>query len=198
MLQSSDLPALHHEYHGTRNCSTIPWLCIQMVQPPYKDHQQPRSPLHFSLWKSHYKETRNRTKSIHCIPPSNWWTLQMEKSMDWTISPHHRCLTPRRLVLLDLHCVSSTQQPDQFNYQPIAQWNPSWLFPTSSAIRSDQNRQWGSGETSETNDGGMRSSHQIHQSKSWKGSTISICCWRPSMARRIPPQAPTPINQASP
>ena len=159
MLQSSDLLALHHKHHGTRKCSTIPWLCIQMVRPPYKDYQQPRSLLHFSLWKGHYEETWNRTKSIHSIPPPNWWTLWMKESVDWTISLHHCRLAPRRLVLLDLCCISSTQQPDQFNYQPITQWNPSRLFPTSSAIRSDQNRQWDSGEMSETNDGGVRSSH---------------------------------------
>ena len=47
------------------------------------------------------------------------------------------------------------------------------------------------------NDGSMGSSHQNHQSEGRKGSFSPICHRGPSMVRGNPPQAPTPINQAS-
>ena len=109
MLQSSDLPTLHYKYLWTGNCSIISWLCVQMVRPPHKDHQRPRSSLYFPLWKSHHKEAWDRTKFVYHIPSSNWWTFWMEKPMDRTIPSYYCHLSPRRLVLLDCHCINSTQ-----------------------------------------------------------------------------------------
>ena len=116
MFQGSDLPTLYHEHLWTRNCPIIPRPCVSMVQSPHKDYQQSRSMFYFTLRKSYHKEAWDPTKPIHCIPPPNWWTLWTKEPMDRTIPPHHRCLTPGRLVLLDHYHISSTQQSDQFDH----------------------------------------------------------------------------------
>ena len=85
MLQGSTIPTMLHAYIRSRDCTAIPQPCLPMVWTPQENHQQPRSKIHFTLWKSTHQMTRNPTEPVYCCTSPDGWTLGAQEPMGGAI-----------------------------------------------------------------------------------------------------------------
>src|SRR6266581_5574674 len=71
LLSRSHIFAMLYHDHGARDSPTLSGPHIPMVRFAQKDHQRPRSPIHFPLRKGPNGETRDPAEPVHRIPPTD-------------------------------------------------------------------------------------------------------------------------------
>ncbi len=87
MFTSGHLPPLFRHHYRSGHRAALLGLCLPMVWSTNQNDKRPRSQIHLTVWQSPFRETWDRTKSLHGIPSPNRWTIGTKESMDQTIPP---------------------------------------------------------------------------------------------------------------
>src|SRR6266403_4384541 len=75
MFTRGHLPPMFGYHYRPRYHAALPRLRLPMVWLTNQNDKRSRSQIHLTIRQSPFRETRDRTKSLHGIPPPNRWTI---------------------------------------------------------------------------------------------------------------------------
>jgi hypothetical protein len=198
MLLSSSLPPLCNDGYRPRNRPTLPRPCLQMVRITRQGYQRSRPSIHIPLWQEPSPLFGNWSEPVISVPPSNRQDIRKEKPMGQAISMIGYIHIPRRLDSLVGDSHSDAQQSKEWDYQVIAQSNPSRIWINTTFRRGHSIKQWGCGDLSPECDKKKRTSHWHHQPNRMDQANTDVTAQtrRSSLAKSNPPKDLPSENEA--
>src|SRR5579863_1712014 len=125
MFKSGYLSSLKNHHHGTTNHISVPPSRVLLVQTPTQSHQRSRPSIHIPLRASASKRTRDPTKHLHGLPPTNGRSYRTNKPMGRAI-PKTNHNEPRGLEQLASNRNCGPQQCQKLNHRILPESTAHW------------------------------------------------------------------------
>jgi hypothetical protein len=130
MHQSSRIPPLQNNHHGTRGSQAILRQRLPMVWPTQQGHIRQRPPVYVLLREGTRPTIGDQTKRVLSIPPPNGQAIRTDKSVGGAIPPPDHQQRPDRLERLARDSHHGAQQSQKRHHQPRTLGSTPRLHPS--------------------------------------------------------------------